>query len=54
MRTICWKLDVGLAGVDISDEFEVEANATEAEIEEQVREEIWNRVSFFWEEKPSG
>ncbi len=39
-------LDIGFAGCKIEEEFEVEDNATEKEIEEQAREAIFDRIDW--------
>lgn len=50
MKKIKAYLETGFAGCEIEEEFEVEDNATEKEIEEQAREVIFDRISWGWEE----
>jgi len=42
-------IDRGISGADIQDEFEMPDGSTEEEIDEAVRDELWNRISFSWE-----
>lgn len=46
MRRIKAYLETGFAGCEIEEEFEVEDNATEKEIEEQAREAIFDRINW--------
>lgn len=48
MRTIQWHCETGKQGVDFGDEFEVEDDATDEEIDALVREEVFNIVSWGW------
>lgn len=50
MRTIQWHLSTGQQGCDRSGEIEVEDNATESEIDQLVREEVYNFVEWGWTE----
>lgn len=48
MRTIEWSLETGQQGGDWDGEIEVEDNATDAEIDVLVREEVFNIISWGW------
>ena len=37
-------------GSECYDEFEVEDNTTEEEIDKEVEEYIWNMIDIYWEE----
>lgn len=50
MRKIKAYLDAGFAGCRIEEEFEVEDDATDAQVEEQAREAIFDRVDWGWHE----
>lgn len=50
MRTIKWFLETSMVGADWSGEIEVEDDATEAEIDAMVREEVHNIISWSWTE----
>ena len=43
-------LETGFAGCAIAEEFEVDDNATDSEIEEQAREVIFDCVDWGWHE----
>lgn len=49
-RTIKWTLENGKHGCDLTGEIEVEDNATDEEIEAEVREDMWNWLSLTWHE----
>ena len=51
MRIIEWHLDVGIVGADRSGEVEVEDAATDKEIDAEVREAVFNFISWGWNEK---
>jgi len=51
MRIIEWKLNTGYAGVTHEGEIEVEDTATDAEIDEEVREQALNCIEWGWHEK---
>ena len=51
MRKISWNLETSQQGADWSGEIEVEDDATEDEIDDLVREEIFNIISWGWTEK---
>lgn len=52
MRKIKWSLETGFAGCVHKGEFEVDDNATDEEIEELAREEVFNCINWnWWEEK---
>lgn len=51
MRTIEWHIETTLQGADWSGEIEVEDNATDEDIDAEVREEVFNIVSWGWTEK---
>lgn len=54
MRVIQWHFETGTQGSDRSGEIEVDDNSTDEEIEAEVREEVFNFVSWGWtEKKPS-
>lgn len=50
MRTFKWHLETGTQGCDLEGEVEVENDASAADIEREVREDMWNRLSLTWEE----
>lgn len=50
MRKIKVYLETGFAGCRIEEEFEVEDDATDAQLEEQAREAIFDRVDWGWYE----
>lgn len=50
MRKIRAHLETGFAGGAIEEEFEVDDNATDSEIEEQAREVIFDCVDWGWHE----
>jgi hypothetical protein len=51
MRTIEWHLETSMQGAEWSGEIEVEDGATDAEIDSEVREEVFNIISWGWSEK---
>jgi len=50
MRTIRWKLSLGITNEYYKGEIDVEDGATAKEIEEMVREEVNNCLDWWWEE----
>jgi ribosomal protein L23 len=50
MRAINWTVSMGMAADKQSGTIEVEDDATDEEIEEAVREEVFNVVSWGWSE----
>ena len=50
MRTIEWHLETGMNGADWSGQLTVGENVTDEEIEELVREEVFNIVQWGWSE----
>lgn len=48
MKTIKWHIETGLQGAEWSGEFEIEEEATEAEIDVLVREEVGNIITWTW------
>lgn len=46
-----WYLEIGMQGCDRSGEVEVDDDATDADIEAAVREEVFNFISWGWEKK---
>jgi hypothetical protein len=50
VRTIKWHLETGMQGCDLEGEIELEDGASDEEIEREVREDMWNRLSLTWEE----
>jgi len=50
MRLIKWTLCNGMNGCDLEGEIEVEDGTTDADIESQVREDMWDRLSLTWQE----
>ena len=50
MRKIKAYLDTGFAGCRIEDEFEVENDATQEQIEEEAREAVFNSIDWGWHE----
>lgn len=51
MRIIDWNLETSQQGADWSGTLQVEDNATDAEIDAEVREEVFNIVSWGWSER---
>lgn len=51
MKTIDWHLETGLNGCDLSGSVEVEDTAADAEIEAEVKEDMWNQLSLTWHER---
>lgn len=51
MKTIIWNLETSMQGADWSGEFDVTDGTTEEEINEMVREEVFNIVSWGWSVK---
>jgi hypothetical protein len=51
MRIIEWNLETSMQGADWSGEIEVDDDATDTQIDELVREEVFNIVSWGWTEK---
>lgn len=49
-RRIEWSLETNMQGADWQGAFDVEDNATDEEINELVREEVFNIVSWGWTE----
>lgn len=49
MKKVEWWLDTGKAGEIYKDDFYVDDNATEEEIEEMAREEAFNCISWGYE-----
>ena len=50
MRKIKVIIDTGFAGGIHEDELEVEDNATDEEIEEEVQDVVFNYISYRWKE----
>lgn len=48
MKTIDWTLEHNTHGCDLNGSVEVEDDATEADIEALVREDMWNLLSLSW------
>ena len=53
MRIIKWHFETGMQGSRQSGEIEVDDDATDEQIEDAVREEVFNIVSWGWTEKKS-
>lgn len=51
MRTIEWHIETGIQGADRSGTVEVDDDATEADIDAIVREEVFNFISWNWWEE---
>ena len=51
MRKIKVIIDTGFAGGIHEDELEVEDNATDEEIEEEVQDVVFNYISYSWKER---
>ncbi|MBN9488568.1 MAG: hypothetical protein J0H44_15130 [Alphaproteobacteria bacterium] len=47
-KIINWQLDTGVAGASLSGQVEVNEGATDAEIEEAVKQDMWSRISLSW------
>ena len=47
-KIINWQLDTGVAGASLSGQVEVNEGATDAEIEETVKQDMWSRISLSW------
>jgi len=54
VKIIEWHLEASMQGAEWSGEIEVEDNATVAEIDADVREEVFNIISWGWTEKDKG
>lgn len=50
MRKIKAYLDTGFAGCRIEEEFEIENDATQEQIEEEAREAVFNSIDWGWHE----
>lgn len=50
MRKIKAYLDTGFAGCRIEEEFEVEDDATQQQIEEEAREAVFDSIDWGWHE----
>lgn len=50
MRKIKAYLETGFAGCRIEEEFEVEDDATQEQIEEEAREAVFNSIDWGWHE----
>ena len=50
MRKIKAYLETGFAGCRIEEEFEVENDATQEQIEEEAREAVFNSIDWGWHE----
>ena len=50
MRKIKAYLDTGFAGCRIEEEFEVENDAPQEQIEEEAREAVFNSIDWGWHE----
>lgn len=50
MRKVKAYLDTGFAGCRIEEEFEVEDDATQEQIEEEAREAVFNSIDWGWHE----
>ena len=51
MRKIKYNLSIGFTDASISDEFEVEDDATDEEIEEIAKEYVMGYIDWSWEEQ---
>lgn len=51
METIEWHIETGMQGAEWDGEIEVEDDATDDEIQDAVREEVLNIVSYGWRVK---
>lgn len=51
MKTIQWHLETGIQGCDLEGEVVVDDDASDADIEREVREDMWDRLSLTWHEK---
>lgn len=50
MKKIKAYLHAGFAGCSIEEEFEIDDNATDAQIEEQAREAVFDHIDWGWYE----
>ena len=50
MRTIKWVLETGVAGCNIEDEFEVDDNTTDEEIDELAKDAVFSNIGWSWYE----
>ena len=48
MKKIKWILETGYAGIEHEGEFEVDDDVTDKEIDEMVREDAFNCISWGW------
>jgi hypothetical protein len=51
VKTIAWWSDAGFVGTERHGEVEVEDDATEQQIEDAVRDVVFNHFSWGWDEK---
>jgi hypothetical protein len=51
VRTIEWKVSVGVAGCEQEGTIEVDDDATEEDIDAAVSDDMFNVVSWSWKEK---
>ena len=51
MRTIEWSVEMNIQGANVKGTIEVEDGATEEEIDEAVKDVVFNYVSWGWHEK---
>lgn len=51
MKIVDWHLENGLNGCDLSGSVELEDDATGADIEAAVREDMWSYLSLTWQER---
>lgn len=49
MKTIRWHLHIGLTGCDRGGEIEVADNATDEEIDEEIRDAVFEHIEWHWE-----
>ncbi len=50
MRTIEWTISTGFVGAEHKGEFEVPDDTDDEEIDEIIREEVWEYIHFSWED----
>ena len=50
MKKIRVEVSTSIYGSKVHEEFEVEDNCTEEEIEEELQNCVWDRINVYWEE----
>lgn len=53
MRKVKWHLSVGLVGCSQEGEFEIEDDCSDEEIEEAVKDEVFQKLEWGWTAEPT-